>query len=68
MAQVGTPIGEVTLESTINGIFKRFLEKIILDHKRKQENELQMKRKEIFAKYLQSRVSGSVLKDIYGRF
>jgi hypothetical protein len=68
MAQVEAPLGENSIEDKIKGIFGRFVEHIILDYKRKQEKELQMKRNEIFAKYLHSRVSGSVLKDIYSRF
>ena len=49
-------------------IFRKFVEKIKMDQKRKQENELDMKRNTIFHKYLVSRVSSSILKDIYSRF
>ena len=49
-------------------IFQKFVEKVKMDQIRKQENELDMKRNTIFHKYLVSRVSSSVLKDIYSRF
>jgi len=56
------------LKQGLQEIFQKFTEKIKLDEKRKQEYELETKRNLIFLKYLASKVSGSVLKDIYSRF
>lgn len=52
----------------IDGIFKQFQKKILLDQKRKLEQEMEKRRDIIFRQRLLSRVSGSVLYDIYGRF
>ena len=44
-----------------------FEEKIRMDMLRKQEDEVEKKRAEIYREQLASRISGSILKDFYGR-
>ena len=53
-------------EAFVNRL-KSFQEQLLLDQKRKQEQDLENKRNEIFRKHLLSRVSGTILKDFYGR-
>jgi uncharacterized membrane protein len=61
-------INDETIEKSADEHSKQFQEQIHSDQKKLEEKEIEMKRKEVFIKYLVSRVSGSILKDFYSRF
>ena len=61
-------INDETSEKSADEHLKQFHEQIHSDQKKLEEKEIEMKRKEVFIKYLVSRVSGSILKDLYSRF
>ncbi len=61
-------VSEKELEKKFAQVFENFIENIQLDERVKQEKELEMKRNRIFQKHLASRISGSSLKDFYGRW
>ncbi len=61
-------VSEKELEKKFAQVFENFIENIQHDERVKQEKELEMKRNRIFQKHLASRISGSLLKDFYGRW
>jgi uncharacterized membrane protein len=61
-------INDETIEKSADEHLKQFQEQIHSDQKKLEEKEIEMKRKEVFIKYLVSRVSGSILKDFCSRF
>ena len=63
-----TFVQKASVEIAIANLFKNFLNKIKFDQKLKQDQQLELKRNEIFRQRLLSRVSGAILKDFYNRF
>jgi len=56
------------VEAVFASRLKIFHDKIQLEQQRKYDEQMEMKRNEIFRQMLLSRVNGSVLKDFYSRF
>jgi spore coat polysaccharide biosynthesis predicted glycosyltransferase SpsG len=64
----GYKVSEKYFEKNFAKVFENFIENIQNDQKVRLEKELEMKRNRIFQKHLASRISGSFMKDFYGRW
>ena len=68
LRKLGVTFHLESAEKTYEDLFENFKEKIRLDQERKEIQEMEKRRNEIFRKFLLSRVHGPVLKDFYSRF